>query len=111
VFWDYVYNGTLGKLGVERSNAVALRHLAIYFGVDSLMKDITELILLDFRNESFQKEYNNHATFFNEKKLLLGLTLQHAISEILWCVVPGIYSMIYERPEVILKEDNSVLYS
>jgi hypothetical protein len=111
MFLDYVYNGTLGKLGFERSNAVALRHLAMYFGVDTLFKEISELILLDFRNESFQKKYNNHATFFNDEKLLLGLTLQHTISKILFPVFPGIFSTIYERPEVILEEENSVLSS
>jgi hypothetical protein len=60
---------------------------------------------------NFQKVHNNHATFFIDEKLLLVLTLQYTISEILFAVIPGICSMISERPEVILKEDNSVLSS
>jgi hypothetical protein len=55
VFLDYLYSWPLGKLGFRRSNAVALRHLALYFGVDILLKDISELILLHFRCSRFMK--------------------------------------------------------
>ena len=108
---DYVYNSIVGKFEFERSNAVALRHLAMYFGVDALLKDITELILLDFRRTSFQKNYYNHAILFNDEKLLQGFRLQHSHSEALLAVAPGIYSALSERPEVFLKEDNGVLSS
>jgi hypothetical protein len=111
VFLDYVYNSIVGKFGFERSHAVALRHLALYFGVDALLKDITELILLDFRRTSFQKNYYNHAILFNDEKLLQGLRLQHSNIEALLAVAPGIYSALSERPEVFLKEDNGVLSS
>jgi len=110
IFLDYVYNSIVGQFGFERSNAVALRHLALYFGVDALLKDITELILLDFRSAPLD-DYYNHATLFNDEKLLQGVRLQHSISEALLAVAPGIYSMITKRPEVFLKEDNSVLSS
>jgi hypothetical protein len=111
IFLDYVYNSIVGQFGFERSNAVALRHLALYFGVDALLKDITELILLDFRSAPLD-DYYNHATLFNDEKLLQGVRLQHSISEALLAVVPGFYGMISERPEVFLqKKDNSVLSS
>jgi hypothetical protein len=73
VFLDYVYNIVSGRLGFEPSNAVALRHLAIYFGVDTLLKDISELILIDIRNEASRDDYYNTAKIFNDDKLLLGI--------------------------------------
>ncbi len=70
VFLDHVYNIPLGKLGFERSNAVAVRHLAMYFGVDALLKDISELILLDIRNKEFREAYSANAAIFKDEKLL-----------------------------------------
>jgi hypothetical protein len=111
VFLDYVYNVVLGRLGFEPSNAVALRHLAIYFGVDKLLKDITELILIDIRNEAFRDDYYNTAKIFNDDKLLLGIGLQRSMSGVLRAVAPGIFRTLKEQPEVHLKEENSLLSS
>lgn len=111
VFLDYIYNCTKGKLGFERSNAVTLRHLAMYFGVDTLLKDVSELILFDFRNEPNRDHYYNDAKIFNDKKLLKGIKLHRSICKALLAVVSGVYSTLSEQPEVILKEDNSVLSS
>jgi hypothetical protein len=36
IFLDYLYNSEEGRLSFCRKHAVALRHLAIYFGVDSI---------------------------------------------------------------------------
>jgi hypothetical protein len=107
IFLDYVYNSIVGKFGFERSNAVALRHLAMYFRVDALLKDITELILLDSRRTSFPENYYNHATLFNDEKLLFGLLLQRCNIEALLAVAAGIYSMISKRPEIFLKKKMS----
>jgi len=112
VFLDYIYNCAKEKLGIQRSNAVALRHLAMYFGVDKLMKEISELILLDFRGAIFRKDYDNDATLFDDEKLLQGIRLQRAISESLLVVAPGICRALSENSEVWLKEEgNSVLSS
>ncbi len=90
---------------------MALRHLAIYFGVDKLLKDITELILIDIRNEAFRDDYYNTAKIFNDDKLLLGIGLQRSMSGVLRAVAPGIFRTLKEQPEVHLKEENSLLSS
>jgi len=79
-FLDYVYNRDLGILGFERSNAVALRHLAMYFGVDTLFKDISELILLEFKKESLLDGYYNDAKLFNDEILLQAIRVHRSIS-------------------------------
>jgi len=111
VFLDYVYNIILGRLGFEPSNAVALRHLAIYFGVDKLLKEITELILIDIQNQAYRDYYYYTAKFFNDDKLLLGIGLQRSMSGVLRAVAPVSFSILRERPEVHLKEENCHLSS
>jgi len=111
VFLDYVYNIILGRLGFEPSNAVALRHLAIYFGVDKLLKEITELILIDIQNQAYRDYYYYTAKFFNDDKLLLGIGLQRSMSGILRAVAPGIFRTLKERREGHLKEGSSLLSS
>jgi len=101
----------IGKLGFERSNAVALRHLALYFGVDTLLQDITELILLEFRSKSYRDTYYHHATLFNDEKLLQGISLHRAINKAVCAVVSGIYDTLSKRPDEFLKGDDNALSS
>lgn len=115
VFLDYLYNFAKGRLGFKRSNAVALRHLAIYFGVDTLLKDISELILLDFQSARFRTMYCDNATLFNDEKLLHGIKLQRSISKTLFAVATEIYSFLYQNAAALLEhdeeEENGVLSS
>jgi hypothetical protein len=111
IFLDYLYSDMIGKLGFERSNAVALRHLAMYFGVDTLLQDITELILLEFRSESYRDTYYHHASLFNDEKLLQGISLHRTINKAFCAVVPGIYDTLSNRPYEFLKGDHNALSS
>lgn len=109
VFLDFVYNCNIGRLGFNRSNAVALRHLALYFGVDTLKKDISEIILLDLPRS--RKSYYQKATFFKDDKLLNGIMLQQSITKSCIKVAPGVFDVLNKRPQEYLKEDNVVLFS
>jgi len=108
-FLDFVYNRDIGRLRFTQSDAVALRHLAIYFGVDTLLNDITELILLDFRSEKFCDHYCKEANVFHDDKLLQALTLHRSIKETLSAVSPGIFDVLSLTPERFFKDDNNIL--
>jgi hypothetical protein len=90
---------------------VALRHLAMYFGVDTLLKDISELILLEFKRESLRDGYYNDAKLFNDEKLLQGIRLHRSISNSLLAVISVIFGKLSEKPDINFKVDNDVLSS
>jgi hypothetical protein len=83
----------------------------MYFGVDTLFKEMSELIFLELRSETLRDGYYISAILFNDENLLQGIILHRSISEALLPMIPGTYSTLSEKPEVILKEENSVLSS
>jgi hypothetical protein len=77
--------------------------------VDALLKDITELILLDFRNEKFRKNCHREATNFHDEKLLEALRVYSSIDESLSAVLPGVFLLLEKNPENYFQEDNEIL--
>lgn len=78
VFMDYLYSPEHGRLGFCRENAVALRHLAMYFGVDVLFKEITDIILADMKTKHAGKLFYEMSSLFNDTKLKEAIRMQKA---------------------------------
>jgi len=106
IFLDYMYNPEQGRLGFRRNNAVALRHLAMYFGVDMLLKDVTDILLLVLAEDCASEKLHKEALVFHDEKLLEAIKIQNARKEYSLAIAPAIYLTISEEPEHYLDADN-----
>ena len=109
VFLDYLYSPEQGKMMFQRENAVALRHLAIYFGVDVLLEEITHIILEDMKIKSSREIYHNSACLFLDDVLLESLKLMDTRQEAFMVLAEAIHTTLIEDPEIYLSNDNAVI--
>ena len=105
VFLDYLYSTQIGRASFSRENAVALRHLAMYFGVDVLLKDITSVILADLNRPESRVIFQEEAHVFNDEKLLEALKTFKVHQNILLPLAETTYDSLAEDVDRYLTED------
>ena len=65
VFLDYLYNPNHARKSLSfYCYVVALRHLAMYFGVDTLLKDITDIILQSLNMKVLREIFSEKAYIY-----------------------------------------------
>mmetsp|Transcript_26620 Transcript_26620/g.38155 ORF Transcript_26620/g.38155 Transcript_26620/m.38155 type:complete len:392 (-) Transcript_26620:40-1215(-) len=105
VFLDYLYNSQIGRMSFSQENAVALRHLAMYFGVDVLLNDITGLIIADLNRRKSRVIFQEHANVFNDEKLMEALKTFKERQNILLPIAESTSKNLLENVEKYLTRD------
>ena len=93
-FLDYLYSPEFGRLGFRRENAVALRHLSIYFGTDRLLEEITKLILEDMKTTAAGKLHFDTCVVFNDFKLMEAIKMQKIQQKVVLEMASDIFKTI-----------------
>ena len=109
VFLDYIYRPEQGMTGFTRENAVALRHLALYFGVDVLFEEITNIILADMKNKKSREKYQSNSSALFDLKLLEAIKVMDLQQESLKAVVPALFQTLIGNPAKYLQNDNELV--
>ena len=106
VFLDYIYLPEQGRNLFFRENAVALRHLAMYFGVDVLFEEITNIILADMKNKKSREKYRSNSSALIDLKLLEAIKVMDLQQETLQVAAPALYQHFKGDPAKYLQDHN-----
>lgn len=106
VFLDCIYNHEHGRMSYCREDAVALRHLAMYFGVDILLEDITDIIMKDFKRKESREIFQNDAIVFCDDMLLIAIKIQDVRQETFELFREAIVDTLESNPTKYLQDDN-----
>jgi len=109
VFLDYIYRPEQGRKDFIRENAVALRHLAMYFGVDVLFEEITNIILADMKHKKSREKYRSNSSALIDLKLLEAIKVMDLQQETLQVVAPALYRHLKDDPAKYLQDDNETV--
>jgi len=109
VFLDFLYNPKLGRSAFSRENIVSLRHLAMFFGVDMLLKDTNDLIVADIKRNHSREIYQEDASSFHDEKLLEAIMTQDTRQESLLSVAHAIFGVLEENTMKYFQEENELL--
>mmetsp|Transcript_21677 Transcript_21677/g.31058 ORF Transcript_21677/g.31058 Transcript_21677/m.31058 type:complete len:574 (-) Transcript_21677:133-1854(-) len=109
VFLDFLYNPKLGRSAFSRENIVSLRHLAMFFGVDMLLKDTADLIVADIKRNDSREIYQEDASSFHDEKLLEAIIMQNTRQESLLSVAFALFGVLEENPMRYFQEENELL--
>lgn len=106
VMLDYIYSPPLGRNAIMPQNAIALRHLAQYLGIPSLLQEVTHIILADMVTFRNHKRYIEDASVFYDEKIVLALKKQMDLQVTLSDLVQSTFEVLSDDISKFFHQDN-----
>lgn len=106
IMLDYIYSPPLGRSAITPQNAMALRHLAQYLGIPSLLQEVTHILLADMVTLRNHKRYFEDAAIFFDEKIVLALKKQIDLQNTLTDMVQSTFEVLSDDISKFFQEEN-----
>jgi hypothetical protein len=94
ILLDYIYSPPVGRRAFTPHNAMALRHLAQYLGIPSLLHEITHILLADMVTLRHHKRYIEDAAIFMDEKIVFAVKKQIDLQSTLTDMVQSTFDVL-----------------